>query len=99
MTNPAFQANQQAQIAAQVAQASASRAAQQNAALATRLGQSHRPHYYAPRRGPLGLIGRLFSMVFTLVVLAVVAVVGLLVLTSVDPGLVEPVWHWLDRLG
>jgi len=98
MTYPGYQANQQAQIAAQVAQAAASRAAQQNAAQAARLGLP-RPHYPAPRRGALGLFGRLLSMVATVAVLLVVAVVGLLVLTSVDPQLAEPVWHWLDKLG
>jgi hypothetical protein len=98
MTYPGYQANQQAQLAAQVAQASASRAAQQNAAQAARLGLP-RTYYPAPRRGALGMIGRLLSMVVSVVVLMLIAVVALVVLNSVDPQLVAPVWHWLDQLG
>jgi hypothetical protein len=98
MTTPGFQANQQAQLAAQVAQASADRAAQQNAAYGASLNNS-RTHYPAARRGALGLFGRLVSTVFTIVVLLIMAAVALVVLSSVDPSLVEPVWHWLDRLG
>lgn len=98
MTYPGFQANQQAQQFAQTSSASASRAAQQNAAYGASLNH-RRTHYPAARRGPLGLFGRLVSMIFTTIVLLIMAGIALVVLSSVDPSLVEPVWHWLDGLG
>jgi hypothetical protein len=98
MSYPGFQPNHQAQLFAQTAQASANRAAQQNAAYGASLNH-RRTHYPTPRRGPMGLFGRLVSMIFTTIVLMIMAVVALVVLSSVDPSLVEPVWHWLDQLG
>ncbi len=98
MSYPGFQPNQQAQLFAQTAQASASRAAQQNAAYGASLNH-RRAHYPSPRRGALGLFGRLVSMIFTTIVLLIMAVVALVVLSSVDPSLAEPLWHWLDGLG
>ena len=98
MSYPGFQANQQAQLAARVAQASANRGAQQNAAYGASLNHG-RTHHPAPRRGALGLFGQLVSMVFTMIVLLIIAVIALFVLSSVDPSVAEPVWHWLDGLG
>ncbi len=97
MTYPGFQANQQAQQFAQTS-SSASRAAQQNAAYGAGLNH-RRTHYPAARRGTLGLFGRLVSMIFTTIALLTMAVVALVVLSSVDPSMAEPVWQWLDGLG
>ena len=98
MSYPGYQPNQQAQLFAQTAQASASRAAQQNAAYGASLNH-RRTHYPAARRGALGLFGRLVSAVFTIVVLLIMAAVALVVLNSVDASMAEPVWQWLDGLG
>jgi hypothetical protein len=53
---------------------------------------AHRP------RGPVGLIGRAFGLVFSLVFVAVVIGIFLTVLGAVEPHWLSHVKTWFDRM-
>jgi hypothetical protein len=103
MTNPGFMGSQAAQQAA----ARASSAAQQAAAIgygftmqaASNAGRHHSPGYYRPHRrvGFFGVIGRLVSLLFTLVFLAVAAGIVLVILSQAQPDWFAHLKTWFDH--
>src|SRR5262249_14393361 len=106
MTNPGFMGQQAAQQAA----AAASRGAQQTAATsygmtvqaASNAGRrSHyRPHSnYRPHRrvGFFGMIGRLVSLVFTLVIIAVAVGIFLVILSQAQPDWFTHIKAWFNH--
>jgi hypothetical protein len=103
MTNPGFMGQQAAQQAA----ARASSAAQQTAATdygfttqaASNAGRRHSNRYHRPHRrgGFFGAIGRLVSLLFTLVFLAVATGVFLMILSQAQPDWYAHLKAWFDH--
>jgi hypothetical protein len=98
MTSPGSMGQQAAQQAA----ASASRGAQQHASASYQHTVRHasnavhrQQHYRGGRR--FGLLGRLVSLVFTLVIIAVAVGIVLLVLGQAQPDWFDSALTWFER--
>lgn len=100
MTNPGFLGQQAAQQGA----AAASRGAQQTAAIGYGMtvqaaSNAARRHHYRPhsRVGFFGVIGRLFTLVFTLVFLAVAVGIFMIILSQAQPDWFTHIKTWFEH--